>query len=76
MVLDVLFDHFSSDITSGADKVPTGPEMLAPVLFFKFGEFHLEFARSFTFDVFHERRDRSSGIDGHKKMDVIWSHCS
>ena len=71
MMCDIFFDHLRKDIAGADNKIPARPKMLSPVAFFEFGEFHLETAGRFAFEVFDECADRKAGIDGNEEVDVI-----
>lgn len=73
-MLDVLLNHLCGDIAGTADEVPTREEMLSPVSFLKFREFHLEFPRRLALDVLHERGDGGGWVNGDEEMDMIGSH--
>jgi hypothetical protein len=52
---NVFLDHFGGDIARTADKVATGPEVLPPVPFLEFREFHLQFSTHLAFEILYDR---------------------
>jgi hypothetical protein len=71
LFLDILLNHFVSDITRADGKIPPCPKVSAPKLLFQMWEFRQQHARAYPFQSMHDLADVLGPAIGNEHMDMI-----
>lgn len=71
MFLDILLNHFVSDIPRADGKISACPKMSAPKLLFQMWEFRQQHARAYSFQPLHDLADLLGWVIANEHMDMI-----